>query len=411
MGCTGKCHISNVDELVNSDAFARARVSTPYTIFDSKQIVNNSLFFDDQEFSGGGTTSAWSANRASTTMGVTALTAGKRIRQTFQRFNYQPGKSQLFIETFVMGDTESGVVKEVGLFDDKNGLFLRNDGGAISFVIRNYVTGVADDAVIPQASWNQDVLDGSGNSRITLDITKAQIFFVDFEWLGVGTVRFGFFFNGKPVYAHYANHANSISSVYISTPNLPLRYSIEGDGTAVADDTFEHICSTVISEGSLELTGIVRSIDRGITPLTTLSSTSIYPLLSARLKTNHEGITTIINELQVFTTANVNYRWVLLLNPTVAGLDAAAWVALANSAIEYDISRTTVNTLTGGLVLAAGYAAATNQSNNNVEYNVASAIKPGISIAGVKDQIILAVQNLANGTNPYYGELSFRELL
>jgi len=77
----------------SSDAFGRLRVSSPHTLIDSKQIFDNQpLYWDDSGVSGTGTTSTHSTLTAMTTMGVSLNTAGKRVRQTFQRFNYQPGK-------------------------------------------------------------------------------------------------------------------------------------------------------------------------------------------------------------------------------------------------------------------------------------------------------------------------------
>jgi hypothetical protein len=394
-----------------NDAFARMRTSFPFTIFDSKQIADNQpLFYDDQEVSGGGTSSSWDTDRSSTVMAVSATTAGLRVRQTLQCFNYQPGKSQMAIFTFVMGDTDTGITKEVGLFNDENGIFLRNDGGVISLVVRSYVTGSADDTVIPQASWNIDAMDGDGGSGITLDFEAAQIFFLDLEWLGVGSIRFGFFVDGSPYYVHKQNHANSIDSVYMTTPNLPVRYSIENDGTGAVDD-FEQICSTVISEGGVQPTGIVRSVDRGVTAITTASNTLVNPVLSIRLKSTHQDISVIPDKVQVFTTANVDFRWSLLLNPTVAGVDAVSWTSLDDSAIEYDVSRDNTNLLTGGVQLDSGYGSSSNQVTIPIEAAIANALKIGADIAGNSDELVLAVQNLAAGTNPYYGSLTFRELL
>lgn len=83
------------------DAFGRWRVSNPVTIFDSKQIYDTGLlFWDDQEVSGAGTSSVHSVDKAATTISVSATTAGKRVRQTFRRFNYEPGKSQQVLMTF-----------------------------------------------------------------------------------------------------------------------------------------------------------------------------------------------------------------------------------------------------------------------------------------------------------------------
>lgn len=84
------------------DAFGRKRVSNPEVVFDSKQIVDNQpLYWDDQQTSGSGTSSTYNTNQSSTTISVSNLTAGVRIRQTFRRFNYQPGRGQTIFMTGV----------------------------------------------------------------------------------------------------------------------------------------------------------------------------------------------------------------------------------------------------------------------------------------------------------------------
>ena len=91
------------------DPFGRLRVSQPFTLFDSKQIYDNQPFYwDDQEVSGSGTSSTHSAARASSTMAVAASTAGRRVRQTFQSFNYTAGKGQLIICTGVLDKSGGG---------------------------------------------------------------------------------------------------------------------------------------------------------------------------------------------------------------------------------------------------------------------------------------------------------------
>ena len=81
-----------------------------------------------------------------------------------------------------------------------------------------------------QAHFNLDTMDGTGPSGVPLDLTKSQIFVIDYEWLGVGRVRFGFVFAGAIVYCHDAVFANTVGSVYMSTPNNPLRYQTEATG-------------------------------------------------------------------------------------------------------------------------------------------------------------------------------------
>jgi len=259
------------------DAFARFRVSNPETLFDSKQLFDSQpLFWDDQEVSGSGTSSTHSVNLARTQLAVSNLTAGKRVRQTYMRFNYQPGKSQLIFMTAVMSSAgASGISACIGLFDDNNGIFVTSDDNVLKMVIRDKTTGVVVDTEVTQSNFNIDPLDGTGASGITLDITKTQIFVVDFEWLGVGRVRTGFAIDGLIYYCHEFLNTNSLATVYMSTPNLPLRYSLENDGTGPAT-TMDHICSTVISEGGTQELGVLRHTDSGA--ISSLSAGATYAL-------------------------------------------------------------------------------------------------------------------------------------
>ena len=214
-----------------SDAFGRLRTSTPQTIFDSKQINDNApLSWDDAEVSGGGTGSTYNANQASTTITVGAE-AGVRTRQTKMRFNYQPGKSQMICVTGILGVGASGITQRIGYGDDDNGLFFETIDGIFQVNRRTKTSGSAVNNRTIQSNFNIDTMDGTGPSRITIDLSKTQIFWIDFEWLSVGRVRFGFVIEGKLIYFHEFNHANDLIVAYMSTPNLPLRYEIENDGT------------------------------------------------------------------------------------------------------------------------------------------------------------------------------------
>lgn len=389
------------------DAFARQRFSEPFTIFDSKQIFDNSpLFWDDAQISGSGTSSTYNTNQASTSIAVSNATAGVRARQTKMSFDYQPGKSQLIIMTGILGAGATGITKRIGYFDNSNGVFFQLQGTTLSTVIRSNFSGTPSDTITAQSSWNVDKMDGNGVSGITLDVTKAQIFFIDMEWLGVGRVRFGVFINGTPYYVHYANHANVSTGVYMSTPNLPLRYEISNSGSGGAA-TLVHICSTVISEGGSQQNGVIRSVSRGATGLTTNNNTSVYPVLSIRIKSTYRGATIIPLDLSLLCTSSADFRWSLILNPTVGGGDAASWVALSNSAIEYDISRTSTNTLTGGYEIAGGYGSA---NLNNIAAFIPTALRLGFTIAGVADNLVLAVQRTTGTSETFFGSLSFREI-
>ena len=240
----------------NLDAFGRLRSSNPYTLFDSK-MVNSALAYiwDDAEVIGTGVTSStYNANQASVTLAVDDNAAGKRVRQTRRHFNYQSGKSQLILMTGVFGTGTDGITRRMGYFNDKNGLFYEQTTLGMAVVVRTYTSGSAVDASYRQSIWNLDKMDGTGKSGVNLDFTKTQIVFFDMEWLGVGRIRFGWVVDGKIYYCHEVNNANNLTLVYMSTPNLPLRYEIDNDGTGAASSMVQ-ICSTVISEGGEQDTG------------------------------------------------------------------------------------------------------------------------------------------------------------
>lgn len=395
------------------DAFGRFRVSAPATIFDSKQTLDaQPLLWDDQGVSGAGTGSSHSVAQASSTLSVSEATAGVRVRQTFRRFNYLPGKSQLILMTGVLDKSGggAGITRQMGLFDDANGIFLEDAAGAVGLVVRSSTSGSPVDDRVEQASWNLDPMDGTGPSGITLDWTKAQILVVDFEWLGVGRVRVGFNVDGDTVYVHEFLHANLITGVYMSTPNLPLRFRVENDGTGAAS-TLEAICCSVQSEGGAEPQGITRSASSNGTHVDAATENTVYALLGIRLGAGYLGATVEILRASVqLQTASHKAEWLLLWNPTVDG--SFSYVAETSSVVE--IARgAAANTVTGGVLIAGGYVEsggpATGGSGSARE-ELSNALRLGASIAGVADRVVLAIRPIAGSTSvDAEGMLTWRE--
>lgn len=396
----------------SADAFGRLRVSDPHTVFDSKQLMTNApLFFDDQEVSGGGTSSSHNPNTASTTIGVSASTAGNRTRQTFQRFNYQPGKSQLVFLTgqFVNQSTSlSGITARIGLFDDQNGIFFSLEDGTMKAVIRSYATGAAVDTKISQSDWNIDEMNGNGPSKINLDFTKTQIIIIDYEWLGVGRVRVGFVVDGAIYYCHQFVHTNVLDVVYMSTPNLPIRYSIENDGTGAAT-TMQHICGTVISEGNVQEIGELFYISNGVTEVSCTTAGTYYATKGIRVNASHKGAVVIPVNVSVAMTGATELEWQLRLNPTVA--DTFTYSQVSGTCFD-QATGVSANTVTGGTVIAGGYAASSGSGANSSgvdTLNVQIAQKLGFAIDGTQDTIVLCVTCNDNGIGVLTG-MNIRQL-
>lgn len=221
-----------------------------------------------------------------------------------------------FIHSFCFNSTPNGIRKRVGYFDDDSGIYLEVYNGSVKVVIRSKVSGSVVNTEVAQANWNLDKLDGSGPSRATLDITKAQILMIDLQWLGVGRVRIGFVVNGVTYYVHQFLHANKISTVYMS---------------------------------------------------------------------------------------NANFRWALILNPTIAGIDAASWSVVPSGSIQYDISRTISNTLSGGYIVASGYSS--QKAAVAIEL-VNTMLALGTNVDGVSDEFVLGIQKIGGGVDSFIGGIS-----
>lgn len=387
-----------------SDAFGRQRVSNPEMIFNSKQIFDNQpLYWDDVQESGSGTSSTYSNNTASSTLSVSAFTAGKRTRQTFMRFNYQASKSQLIFITGIIKASGggTGIITRMGYFDDNNGLFLECNAGTINLVRRTYVTGAAVDDTIPQSTWNLDKMDGAGPSKITLDFTKTQIFMMDFEWLGVGRVRFGFNVEGVTYYVHELSAANNLTTVYMSSPNLPLRYQIINNGTGIAS-SINCICSAVISEGGREevaTNSYASTANVGITATKSVTNA----ILAARLKSGYLGATIDVLDLSLLTSSNDNYEWQLYLNPS--GINALTYSGINNSALEYAVAPNGT-AISGGFSIAGGYA----QAKTDIQAtSLKSLLKLGCSITGKRDVLVLSCLPLGASDSTVYGAINYRE--
>jgi hypothetical protein len=358
------------------DAFGRLRVSEPLTLFDS------SHRYDDNDLwatAVNGGTAVFNANQGLVDLTVTKSAglgdSNYVIRETNKVFSYQPGKSLLVMNTFVFNPAQASLRQRVGYFrengtvgggviTESNGFYLQLLGSTLSFVKASTVTGTPIYTTVNQADWNGDKLDGTGASGLTLDITKAQILWMDLEWLGVGSVRMGFVINGQFILCHTFNHANIITSTYITTASLPLRYDIITTSGAGGTATLKQICSTVISEGGYELKGVQQSVGIPVTTPRTFAVAGTYiPIVGIRLKATRLDAIVIATAVSLLGTGNgKNYQWRVVNGCTISG---GSWVdAPGDSSIQYNITGSSV---TGGRILASGYVNSSNQGSPSID--------------------------------------------
>ena len=348
---------------IATDAFGRLRISSPLTLFESSHRYADNGLWSTQTANGGA--AAFNANEGLVALTTTTTSGSKVYRETTKVFSYQPGKSLLVLNTFVMEPAKAGLRQRVGYYGAANGMYLELADSTLSFVERSAVTGSVTETRVPQASWNVDRLDGTGPSRRTLDIAKAQIMWADIEWLGLGTVRLGFVIDGVFIHCHSFHHANYITSTYITTASLPLRCEIENTDTTTSASTLKQVCSTVISEGGYELRGLQQAVSIPVNTPRTLGTAGVfYPVVSIRLKTSPDRLDAIVilTALSIMAVSNGEYNWQVRASATTTG---GTWTSAGtNSAIEYNLTGTAT---TGGRILASGFFNTSNQSSSTVD--------------------------------------------
>jgi hypothetical protein len=98
--------------------------------------------------------------------------------------------------------------------------------------IANALVSRTVDLKIPQSQW-YDVMDGSNSasnpSGYNLDLTKIQMFFIDYSWYGAGVARFGLRTTGGAITYFYAFQNNNIQyGAYLRSGNIPSHYEQNG---------------------------------------------------------------------------------------------------------------------------------------------------------------------------------------
>lgn len=404
---TGQTNGNPFGDNSSVDAFGRLRVAEPSTLLDSKNLYSKNTFVFDEVLSGTAT-SNFSAFDSCVDMRTSAL-GDYVIRQSRVRYNYQPGKSMQYMFTGLF-KPENNIIKRVGCFqsltaapyEPSDGIFMEVTSSGPAFRVVK-TQGTSHTHYAPQSAWNVDKFDGTGPSGITIDFNKAVLFTIDYEWLAVGRIRFGFFVNGRCYYAHYNGHMGELTGPYMTFSNQPVRYEIRQTG--VGSGLLRQICSTCMIEGGTENVGKPLAVEDG----GTLVQSDIYtPVLSLRLNPAQSSVVNIIRHLNVLNTGGspgAPAKFALFLNPLITGgtlsFSSVVGTPMLSAAGNAGL---TITEGPSGYKLLAGFAALGQggQSSIGASADITSNLsRLGMGIKGDPDTMVLAAKGLGGTTNIY----------
>lgn len=402
------------------DAFGRQKVSNPQTLIDNKFLTSKNIIDWDELTKNGG-----QANFS--IPGYIQLIAppsgGRVVRQSRLYTPYQPGKG---LSMFITGTLETNggatdVTSRIGYFDDDadktdskdntlgNGYFFELDGNDLSVVERTSVSGGQTDNKVVQNNWNIDPMNGTGPSGIVLDVSKRQIFYIELEWLGVGTVVMGLVIDRQLYFVHAFHHANTLGLSgtgiypYINTPTLPIRYEITNNSSGGA--SMVQICSTVISDGGYTPIGKVSSIANSDF-ISGVGSSTLIPILSIRLAPQKRRLTARLLNFTTVESGGRTYAYEIfkVVSPTSGVLTNSTsliWTSVGgDSNVQYNENATGLTLPAGNNYIRLVSGLVSGQSRGvDLDFGDTFAATLTSNIAGESDLIIIACRTLSGTVN------------
>lgn len=395
------------------DSYGKLRIANQRTMMSFEQTYTSKPDIKFDTLTTGSGIRTYNNNESSSTLTCTTNASDSVIFQSRDYIVYQSGSSTLFLFTAIIGEQKTNCNQFIGYFDNRNGVYFTMNGSTgINVGYRSDVTGTVVDTLIPRSSWNQDKLDGSGPSGITVDFTKIQLWYLDFQWQGSGKIRWGIYKNGHVILIHTISFANTLISPYIAIPTLPVRFQISNIGTTASSTSMKAICVAVTLESTTDPSGFSFGQMSNIGP--TPAANVLTPILSIRLKNTFHSqrnrIKMILKKVSLISTnANNVYSFSIVWNGTLTG---GVWgdVSTIASGVEWDQSSTGI---TGGVTIESGLFNSTNSSNEFSQHNYLSynGFPYGLNVNGTSSIILtLAVTRIQGNGSVIFGGLNWEEI-
>jgi hypothetical protein len=386
------------------DSFERLRVSTPAVAFEysfGALVPSSATTIWESTAVGSGTTALTTNLYGAELNTLVGVTTGYWI-QSYNHIRYAPGISTLLRFTFNFNELVTNLRQRVGMFTDQgsypstagDGFYLEADGASIS-VVRRYMTtgGAGGEERVLQSAWNRDKMDGTGASGINLNWALAQHLVVEYQWLGVGTIRFGFETGaGGIVWCHEMISVNVLSTPWSRTGALPVRAEIHTLGALAQPGKLTLINCVVIQEGDVLDTRGWRyfGANSGATAKVGGTAAGLYPVMSLRPASTND-LTKRARILPTFLTLTVavaatgatSLQVALLMLPT-PNTGATFATTVAGSVCTVDTIATATTAVTGSSIanwvipnIVGQYQfdlSTLNDSMNVIGYNAAGTV-------------------------------------
>lgn len=267
-----------------------------------------------------------------------AASTSSAILSSHDEVVYQPGQGVLARFTALFTEGVAGNTQEIGVGDDTDGFFVGYNGTEFGVLRRSNGT----EYWTAQADFNGPFK--SSDLAKIFDSTKGNIYQIQYQWLGYGTITFSIYnpINNKYLVMHRIRYANLNTTPSTYNPSYPLRIKSNNttNDTAV---TIKSASMAVFVEGKATNTLLQEAIDNE------KAVTSEVNILTIRNNATHQSVTNrsvVIPEIiSVSSDGTKPVKFRLYKNTTLGGTPSYTAIDADQSVVSYDTAGTTV---TGG---------------------------------------------------------------
>ena len=256
--------------------------------------------------------------------------------------------------------------------------------------IANALVSKTIDQRVPQSQW-YDVLDGSNSasnpSGYNLDLTRVQMWYIDYSWYGAGVARFGLRTTSGTIQYVYNFQNNNINySAYMRSGNLPSHYE---------------------QAGILPITTITASIAAVDTSINVASTAGFNPL-GGTLKVTASGVSGVV-EYMTYSGFSAGATTLSVTRAATGGAATAQTFTYSASApvtVEY-ASPDTAATLShwgSSVVMDGGF-------NNDVSLFFNYGMQSALTTTATTSYPIMAIRVAPSVDNGTVGTLGLKEII
>ena len=317
----------------------------------------------------------------------TGTTTGSNARLNSKHHaKYKPGLGGMMRFSALFTSPVAGTFQYMGIMDEHgasaefiNGLAVGYNGTTMT--VARFQNDVLFE--VAQSAWD-DPLDGTGLSGVTIDFTKLNVFYIQFQYLGAGPMNFWVEHpdTGNVFIFHRIRYTNLHTTPSTYNPNYHFTMYVD-NGATTSDIVVKCASYGYFIEGKTELIE-VHQPQNSTGSLSKAGVTTEIAIATIRNKTTYAGKVNYIDIiLERFggaldtnaTNAIGTIR--LVKNTTLGGTPSWADINTTNSVVEIDVAGTT---LTGGKEIIALDMPGKSSSNHENVLPYKFVIHPGESV-------------------------------